>query len=199
MKQDLTNLSDNELVALSKTNSEALETLFNRYKIMLNSICRSYYLINGDDDDVMQEGMIGLFKAINTFDNNYVFSSYAYKCIKNSIITAIKKSNTDKNKPLNNFISLSGSDDDDMDKSVIVSSGLNFNPESTFINSENEKELRNKIETMLTPLEFEILKQYLDGFSYVDIAKRLDKNTKSVDNAIQRIRKKLSELKNGEK
>lgn len=197
MKGNLLNLSDNQLVALAKTDNEALETLFNRYKIMLNAICRSYYLINGDDDDVMQEGMIGLFKAINTFNDNYVFSSYAYKCIKNSVITAIKKSNCNKNKPLNNFISLSGGEEDDIDKSIMVSD-VNFNPESTFINRENEKELKNKIQSMLTPLERDILKQYLDGYSYQDIANSLHKNTKSVDNAIQRIRKKLSELKNKE-
>lgn len=195
MKTDLINLSDNELVKLAKTDNEALETLFNRYKIMLNAICRSYYLINGDDDDVMQEGMIGLFKAINTFNESYVFSSFAYRCIKNSIISAIKKSNTNKNKALNNFVSLSGSVEDDIDKSAIVSAGANHNPEFTFINSEAEKELRSKISELLTSLELEILRLYLDGYSYQDIASNLHKNVKSVDNAIQRIRKKLAELK----
>lgn len=188
-------LSDNELVALAKTDAEALDAVFARYKKMLVSIGRSYFLVSGDNDDVMQEGMIGLFKAINTFNDEYVFSSYAYRCIKNSILTAIKRANTDKNKPLINYISLSGSDDDDIDKMFILKD-LNYNPETTVINKENEKELKEKILTNLTSLEKNVLAKFLDGYSYEDIAKDLSKDKKSVDNAIQRIRKKISNIKN---
>ena len=187
-------LSDNELVALAKTDSDALDAVFIRYKKMLVSIGRSYFLINGDYDDVMQEGMIGLFKAINTFNDEYAFSSYAYRCIKNSILTAVKKANTDKNKPLKNYISLSGSEDDDVDKMFILKD-LNYNPETTVINKENEKELKEKILTNLTSLEKSVLGKFLDGYSYEDIAKDLNKDKKSVDNAIQRIRKKISNIK----
>lgn len=193
-KEDkLTALSDKELVLLAKTDNDALETVFARYKKMLNSICRSYYFMNGDDDDVMQVGMIGLFKAINTFNENFVFSTYAYRCIKNSILTEIQKLNTIKQKPLNNFISLSGSDDDDLDKSFIVCD-LNNNPEETVIERESEKELKKKIISALSKLEIKIFIKYLDGFSYEDIANSIGKNKKSVDNAIQRIRKKLNDL-----
>lgn len=187
-------LSDNELVALAKTDAEALDAVFARYKKMLVSIGRSYFLVSGDNDDVMQEGMIGLFKAINTFNDEYVFSSYAYRCIKNSILTAIKRANTDKNKPLINYISLSGSDDDDIDKMFILKD-LNYNPETTVINKENEKELKEKILTNLTSLEKNVLAKFLDGYSYEDIAKDLSKDKKSVDNAIQRIRKKISNIR----
>ncbi len=187
-------LSDNELVALAKTDAEALDAVFARYKKMLVSIGRSYFLVSGDNDDVMQEGMIGLFKAINTFNDEYVFSSYAYRCIKNSILTAIKRANTDKNKPLINYISLSGSDDDDIDKMFILKD-LNYNPETTVINKENEKELKEKILTNLTSLEKNVLAKFLDGYSYEDIAKDLNKDKKSVDNAIQRIRKKISNIR----
>lgn len=187
-------LSDSELVTLARTDAKALEAVFTRYKKMLVSIGRSYFLISGDNDDVMQEGMIGLFNAINTFKDEYVFSSYAYRCIKNSILTAVKKENTGKNQPLKNYISLSGSDDDDIDKMFFLKD-LNYNPETTIINKEEEKELKEKILLSLTLLEKNVLDKFLDGYSYEDIAKDLNKDKKSVDNAIQRIRKKISTIK----
>ncbi len=190
---DFSRLTDIELVNLAKTDNNALSYVFKKYDKMLKSICRQFYLVSGDNDDLLQEGMIGLFNAINTYNAKNQFSTYAYRCIKNSVLTAINKSNCNKNKPLNNFISLSGTDDDDVDKNLFFSD-LKHNPEETFIKQEAEIELVNKIKDTLSKLEGEILDLYLKGYSYQDIAEKSNKNAKSIDNAIQRIRKKLKSI-----
>ena len=192
------NYSDEQLVLLASGNSDdadnALEEIFGRYKFKINKIVRSYYLINGDEGDLYQEGMIGLFKAIKSYNGNGLFAPYAHVCIKNSVFSAIKKSNRKKNIPLNDYISLSGGDDDDVDKNYFISD-VNNNPEKTCIEKEEEEELANRLKILLSPLESKVLNYYLNGFSYEDIANKTNKNIKSIDNAIQRIRTKLSAVK----
>ena len=187
------NLTDEELVLLAKTDEVALERLIERFKPMINAQARSYFLYSGDIDDLVQEGMIGVFKAITSFNGSISFKSYAFTCIKNNIITAVKKSNTLKNQPLNNYLSLSGNDGDDADKTLLISDKKS-DPEKNYIEMEDEKELKRKIKETLSAFENEILILYLQGFSYADISKRTGKKEKSIDNAVQRIRKKLTKL-----
>lgn len=199
---EIKSLSDEELAVMAKAETArseaALEELLKRYKSAVNSIARGYFLSGGDTDDLLQEGMIGVFKAIASYNGAGAFKPYAYKCIKTGILSAIKKSNRDKNKPLNNFISLSAESGDDADKNELMR-GEEINPEEAYINMEAEKELIAEIESALSELEYRVLSLYLQGFSYDDIAKRTGKNVKSVDNTVQRIRNKLNRVKHAVK
>ncbi len=187
------NLTDEELAFLAKTDENALERLMEKYKPLINAQARSYFLNSGDASDLVQEGMIGVFKAITSFNGKSSFKTYVYTCIRSNIITAVKKSNRIKHKPLNNYLSLSGYDGDDEDKTLLISD-KNFDPEKNFIEKEEEKELKNKIKESLSDFEHQILILYLQGFSYSDISKKTNKKEKSIDNAIQRIRRKLTKL-----
>ena len=188
---DFTQRTDEELVEIAKVNGEGLETIINRYKNMVNSFARSYFLADGDVDDLIQEGLVGLFKAVTTYNGKAKFCSHAYTCIKTSILTAVKKSNRLKNLPLVNYISLTGSTEDFGDKTDIIEDA-SFGPEDTYINAETFRELTNTIEKSLSNYEFKILSLYLKGYSYEDIANKSEKSVKSIDNALQRIRKKLA-------
>ena len=191
---DCQNLTDLELFDLAKNNNfDAIEQLLDRYKNIVDTIIRPYYLIGGDVEDLKQEGMIGLFRAIVTFNGTVAFKTYAYKCIKNRIFTLIKQANRDKNKPLNNYVSLSGYVDNDLDKSEIVLDDYP-DPESEYISKENEANLRRIIKENLSEYENTILNLFLQGYSYEDIGNKVNKNSKSIDNALQRIRKKLVAL-----
>lgn len=194
---DYSRNTDEELVALAKTDEEACNVLIGRYLNVVKSVSRSYFLTSGDIDDLIQVGMIGVFKAISTYNGASSFRTYAYKCIKTSIFSAIKQANCKKNLPLNNYISLSGSIDenDDLDKSDIVMD-INNNPEKAVMDKEAENELKAIINDVLTELEHKILILYLQGYSYFDIAEKSGKNIKSIDNALQRIRKKILASKN---
>lgn len=187
------NLTDEELAFLAKTDENALERLMEKYKPLINAQARSYFLNSGDASDLVQEGMIGVFKAITSFNGKSSFKTYVYTCIRSNIITAVKKSNRIKHKPLNNYLSLSGFDGDDEDKTLLISD-KNFDPEKNYIEKEEEKELKNKIKESLSAFEHQILILYLQGFSYADISKKTNKKEKSIDNAIQRIRRKLTKL-----
>ena len=190
---DYINLTDEQLVSLAQEkDTEAMSTVINRYKNLVKKVARSYFLIGGDTEDLLQEGMLGVFKAVETFNGKSGFKSYVYICVKTSIISAIKKSNCDKNKPLNNYVSISGNKDSDADKNQFVIS-LESDPETDFINKEAEVELQNKIKSTLSNLEFNILSLFLKGYSYIEIGEKLNKNAKSIDNALQRIRKKLKD------
>ena len=192
---DYNSLTDENLINLSKTDNNALAFLIYKYDKLVKSICRPYYLVGGDTEDLIQEGMIGLFNAINTYNGTTLFSTYAYRCVKNSVLTAVNRSNCNKNKPLNNFISLSISDSNDIEKNVLITD-FNSNPEENFLKQENEIELLNKIKNNLSSLEEKILYEFLNGYSYQEIADKTNKNVKAIDNAIQRIRKKLKKVLN---
>ncbi len=189
---DYSAMSDEELLAACKNgkeNEEALGVLLMRYKHTVNMVARAYFLSGGDTDDLLQEGMIGVFKAISTYNGKSSFKNYAYKCIKTTILSAVKKSGRLKNKPLYNYISLSSEEGDD-DKNAFLSDD-SFDPEEKYINDEAEKELKARIKESLSELEYKILNLYLAGYSYREIAEKTDKSVKSVDNAVQRIRKKI--------
>lgn len=188
------NFTDEQLVSIAKEgNSSAIDELFNRYKYIVSSIAHSYFLVGGDAEDLLQEGMLASFKAINTFNGKASFKSYLYLCVKNRILTVIKSSNRFKNQPLNNYISLSGVLDGDLDKSEIIIDS-DFGPEEKYINAEAAKELENKIKQALSEYENEILVLYLKGYSQKEISEKLNKKDKSIDNALQRIKKKIQSL-----
>ena len=188
---DVKKLSDEELVLLAqKKDSSASEELFLRYKYTVSSVAHSYFLTGGDSEDLVQEGMFAVFSAINSFNGKTNFKNYVYTCIKNRIFTVIKMSKRQKNQPLNNYVSLSGWSDNDNDKTEIIIDS-DFGPEERYINKETEKEFINTIKNTLSEYEFEILRLYLKGYSYSEIGNKLSKQKKSIDNALQRIRKKI--------
>lgn len=187
-------LTDEQLVEFAReNNANAIEELFRRYKYIISAVAHSYFLSGGDAEDLIQEGMLAGFKAINTFNGKSSFKSYLYLCVKNRILTVIKSSKTFKNQPLNNYISLSGMVDGDIDKTeIIVDAG--FSPEEKYINAETANELVDKIKNTLSEYEYEILTLYLKGYSQKEIGERVNKKDKSVDNALQRIKKKILTL-----
>jgi RNA polymerase sporulation-specific sigma factor len=188
------NVADEQLIALAKeNNTNAIDELFNRYRYVILSVARSYFLSGGDTEDLLQEGMLAAFKAINTFNGKSSFNSYLYLCVKNRILSVIKSSNRFKNQPLNNYISLSGVVDGDIDKSEVIIDG-GYGPEEKYINEETASELVCKIKNSLSDYEYEILTLYLKGYSQKEIGERLNKKDKSVDNALQRIKKKILTL-----
>lgn len=192
-------LSDEQLVELVKAgDSSAVDELFDRYKYIVSAVTHSYFLTGGDSEDLLQEGMFAVFKAITTFNGKASFKSYVYTCVKNRIFSVIKKFNRLKNQPLNNYISLSGFIEGDNDKTeIVIDSG--FGPEDVYINTETANELKTLIKDTLSDYEFTILKLYLKGYSHKEISLDLQKKEKSIDNALQRIRKKLLKVLNEKK
>lgn len=193
---DFSLLTDEQLIqyanSTKKESEQALEELLKRYKSAVNCVSRGYFLNDGDMDDLVQEGMIGVFKAMGSYNGAIPFKAYAYRCIKTNILSAIKKSNSDKNKPLNNFVPLISLDGDD-DKNALMR-GEECDPEEEYINKEREKELLDVIDKTLSDYEKKVLSLYLKGYSYIDIGEKTGKNIKAVDNAVQRIRKKLTAI-----
>ncbi|MBQ3597516.1 MAG: sigma-70 family RNA polymerase sigma factor [Clostridia bacterium] len=191
---DYNSYSDQKLCEMAQNkDSEAMETLISRYKHVVASIAHSYFLVDGDVEDLVQVGMIAVFKAIQTFSNKVEFKFYVSKCVKNAIFTAIKKSFSQKNLPLNNYVSIYGFSSGDNDKNFLVADD-NFGPEQSYINTETVQELKDNIKKTLSKYEWKILTLYLEGFTYKDISIKLDKQPKSVDNALQRIKKKISDF-----
>ena len=182
----------------------ALEELIDSYKPVVNRITRGYFLTNGDDEDLVQEGMIGLYKAIQTFSpsRDAKFNTFAHLCIKRQVLQAVRSSLSTKNAPLSNYLSIDSHgaisfldvDDDDEEGEFYIPSEQP-NPEDEVIKKETLSELDAKIREALSKYEYSVLVYYLKGFSYKQIAIILDKNTKSVDNAIERIRDKLEFLR----
>ncbi len=192
-KEEMKKLSDERLVALAQLKNEnAIDELFNRYKYIASAVARSYFLNGGESEDLLQEGLFAVFKAITSFNAKSSFKTYVYTCVKNRIFNAIKSSNRYKNQPLNNYLSLSGSidNDSDVDKTEIIID-KHFGPEEICINAEAENELKSIIHKVLSKFEYDILIYYLKGYSYREISEKFEKNEKSIDNAIQRIRKKI--------
>ena len=180
----------------------ALEELLNSFRPMVNRIARGYFLNNGDEDDLAQEGMIGLYKAFLTYDisGNVSFNTFAYLCIKRQVMQTVRSSLSAKNAPLNNYLSIDpfgsinvgGGEDEEETEFYIPSDSPN--PEDNVIKKERLNELSNQIKQALSEYEYKVLSLYLKGFSYKQISLALDKNTKSVDNAIERIKDKLQFL-----
>lgn len=197
---DYTNKTDDELVELAKAgDAAALEAVLLRYKPLVHKKSQPYYLAGGDDDDVVQEGLIGLYKAVMEFDKTKfpLFKVFAGVCIERRIISAVKKASRRKHSPLNTYISLSSGAFDDEGgagiESVLESRDEN-NPEDIMLERERVLALEGIISGALSDLEKSVLLGYLNGSSYKEIAQSLGRDVKAVDNAIQRIKKKLESL-----
>lgn len=193
------NLSDEELCRLAQGgNTEAVNLLFERYRTAVKSIVHSYFLNGGDREDLLQEGMIGVFKAVNSYNGKSSFKTFASLCIKRNVLSAIKAGSRDKHKPLNNYVSLTGSESEDSKNYWLLISREAVDPETEIVNRESLAELKAGIHFTLSKLELKVLKLYLSGCSYEVIGEKLGKSAKSADNALQRIRKKIERIVNGE-
>ncbi len=197
-------LADEELVKLSHDGDElALEYLIERYKYFVRSKARSYFLVGADHEDIIQEGMIGLYKAARDYKEESSFRSFAELCITRQMITAIKTATRQKHIPLNSYVSLNKpAFDDDSERTVedALLQDCASDPEELIINQENVSDIENKLNEMLSPLEKKVMVLYLEGKSYVEIGELLGRHTKSVDNALQRVKRKLEiYLKNRKK
>ena len=190
--------TDEELISFAKNGEqEALEQLFRKYKELVNMKVSKYFIIGAEKEDIVQEGLIGLYKAIKNFngDKQNSFKSFANLCIERQLITAIKTSNRQKHIPLNSSVSLNTSlyenDNDDNNELIeIVNSNSVEDPLDTITKKEYYKAIGIKIDENLSDFEKQVLGKYANGQSYVKIAEELDAPVKSIDNAIQRIRKK---------
>lgn len=196
------NLTDEELVELSHNgDTVADEVLCARYKNLVRIKSRPYFLIGGDKEDLLQEGMIGLYKAVRDFapGHDMSFRSFAELCIVRQIITAIKQATRKKHTPLNNYISIFKSVENEGERTLIDTMATTHtqSPEEMFIDHENMTGTLRMLRDMLSPLEKDVLEQFVQGHSYQEIAAQLGRSTKTVDNALQRIKKKIEvHLKN---
>lgn len=191
------NLTDEELLVKIKNGEDLAENeLFDRYKDLVVKISRGYFIVGGDIEDLVQEGMIGLYKAIKGYNGHKEtsFKTFALLCIKHQIQTAIKRANTNKNKPLSSAVSLqsftSGNSNETLDF-LPMELVLDTTPAEKIIDKENYQNLKKEIKKILSPLEYDVLKFYLQGFSYKEIAKNLNITEKSIDNSLSRIKTKL--------
>ncbi len=197
------NLTDEELIDLAKNGNElALDFLLDKYKLLASKIARSYFLVGAEYEDLLQEAMIGLYKAYIGYDktNKASFSTFATTCITRNVQTAVKTANRKKNQILNNSISLTNqggvkkqNEDDDEITLIIPSNSLS--PDEKLIESEKLQIIKQKIKQCLSKFELDVLVLYLQGYSYTQIAQKLNLTNKSIDNALSRIRHKLRFLK----
>jgi RNA polymerase sporulation-specific sigma factor len=189
--------SDEDIVTEAKDgNTIALEFLINKYKNFVKAKARSYFLIGADREDIIQEGMIGLYKAIRDFKGDKLssFRAFAELCITRQIITAIKTATRQKHIPLNSYVSLNKPIyDEDSDRTLLdILSGTKItDPEELMINREEYNDIEFKMGEILSDLEWKVLTLYLDGKSYQEIAVDLRRHVKSIDNALQRVKRKL--------
>ena len=197
---DLANLSDEEVVSRCHSGDAfAEEYLLNKYKNFVRSKARSYFLIGADHEDIVQEGMIGLYKAIRDFkpDKLASFRAFAELCITRQILTAIKTATRQKHIPLNSYVSLNKPlYDEESDRTLldVIIEGRAANPEELIISQEDLSHIQGRINEVLSGLEQEVLQAYLDGKSYQEIAENLGRHVKSIDNALQRVKRKLEKF-----
>ena len=193
----LSELDDEELVYMAREgDEEALEFLINKYKNFVRAKARTYFLVGADREDVIQEGMIGIYKAIRDYRSDRLasFRAFAELCITRQIITAIKTATRQKHIPLNSYVSLNKPVfDDESERTLldIMVPGVTTDPEELLISQEEVADIEGKMDELLSPLEKEVVDLYLEGKSYVEIAEQLGRHVKSVDNALQRVKRKL--------
>lgn len=195
--QRFTGMTDEELVSLIHSgNTEALDFLITKFRPFVRMKARSYFLIGADKEDIIQEGMIGLYKAIRDFRSDKLssFRAFAELCIIRQIITAIKTATRQKHIPLNSYVSLDKPIyDEESDRTlmdVLAGNGVD-DPEDLIIHNEEFQYMEEKMGEVLSELEREVLALYLDGQSYQEISEKLERHVKSIDNALQRVKRKL--------
>lgn len=200
MLQHYDNFTDEELIERLREGEERImEYLLDKYKNLVRSKAKSMYILGGDTQDLVQEGMIGLFKAIRDYDagRDASFYTFAQLCVSRNIYSAVQKSGRQKHAPLNFYISIYGSEgskdgDGSFNGAVdLLAEGDASNPEEIFISHENMEQLQKYIEEELSSFETQVLELHITGMGYVEIAKVLGRDEKATDNALQRIRTKL--------
>jgi RNA polymerase sporulation-specific sigma factor len=204
LEEKLNALSDEDIIALARDgDSDAMDYMLNRYKNLVRKKAKALYLIGGDKDDLIQEGMIGLYKAIRDYDmdKDNSFYNFADLCISRQIYSAIKASNRKKNFPLNTYVSLYApayneyTDLDDKEALVdLMYESKTSNPEELVIDKESTNMLEYELVRHLSSFEKDVLDLYLNDYTYLQIADKLKKEPKSIDNALQRIKLKLNKV-----
>ncbi len=182
--------TDEELaVASQKGDAPACEVLLDRYKGAVREIARAYFLVGADSDDVIQEGMIGLYKAVLGYDGerDASFGTFASLCVRRQIVSAVRSASRLKNSPLNDYVSLSPGEDGDM----LEETGVEPDPADALMQQESENLMRDKLNRLLSEFEWQVLGLFLAGKTYREIGQAVGKDAKSVDNALRRIRQKL--------
>jgi len=208
IKEDYTmihyeDIPDEEIIDFIQAgDNEALEFLIQKYKHFVRSKARSYFLIGADKEDIVQEGMIGLYKSIRDYRGEKLtsFKAFAELCVTRQIITAIKTATRQKHIPLNSYVSLDKPIyDEDSDRTLldIICGTKVSDPEELIINQEEYDDIEEKMGEILSDLERRVLRLYLDGRSYQEIAEELDRHVKSIDNALQRVKRKLERYLEG--
>lgn len=193
-------LVDEEVVThVQKGNKTAVEYLINKYERIVRKKANTYFLIGSDRDDVVQEGLIGLYKAICDYDENKrsSFKSFAELCITRQIITSIKSATRLKHSPLNSYVSIYKPINEDESERILLDTivcGKSVDPQELLVNREKHKFLQTKLLKTLTKLEWDVLRLYIQGCSYEEIAKQLNRQEKSIDNALQRVKRKVEQL-----
>ena len=190
-------MQDEDLIdSIKKGDEDALNYIIEKYRNFVYVRTSRYFIIGAEKEDIVQEGMIGLFKAIKNYENDKQnsFRSFADLCIKRQLITAIKTSNRQKHMPLNSYLSLNKSayeNDDETSLMEVLNYNLVEDPLDTITNQETIQIMENRVQSVLSDFEKDVLDKYLKGYSYNQIADQLDAQVKSIDNAIQRIKKKV--------
>ena len=194
-------MTDEEIVLDARLNDNiiAQEYLLSKYKNFVRAKARSYFLIGAEKEDIVQEGMIGLYKAIRDFrgDKLSSFRAFAELCIIRQIITAVKTATRQKHIPLNSYISLNKpiyEEESDRTLMDVVTNTRESDPEEILINQEDFLDIEDKMNQVLSDLEWQVLISYLDGKSYQEISLELNRHAKSIDNALQRVKKKIEKF-----
>lgn len=196
-KIDLNMLSDDQLVALVHAGqSLALDYLIHKYRSFVKAKARTYFLIGADREDIVQEGMIGLYKAIRDYKGDKLssFKAFAELCVTRQIITAIKTATRQKHIPLNSYVSLDKPIyDEESDRTLldVIAGSTAGDPQEMLVNREKFGDMELKMKELLSSLERQVLTLYLDGRSYQEISLELNRHVKSIDNALQRVKRKL--------
>ena len=194
-------MTDEKLIEnIEQNDSKALECLIKRYDDVVNMKANKFFMIGSEREDMVQEGMIGLYKAVKSYDSQKQnsFRTFANLCIERQLITAVKNSNRQKHMPLNSYVSLNASayeENDDTSIMEVLETQTIDDPSDIIANKEYFDYMENKIDNSLSDFEKQVLKYYKRGDSYANIAAKLESKVKSVDTAIQRIRKKAAKIK----
>ncbi|MBR4795268.1 MAG: sigma-70 family RNA polymerase sigma factor [Lachnospiraceae bacterium] len=196
-------MTDEEMVKLAQSgDTESMNSLMEKYKVTVRKKANTLFLIGGDTEDLIQEGMIGLFTAINTYDisKNASFKTFANMCIAGQMNHAIEAANRFKHGPLNSYISydIKLTEDDDESLLDVIEDIEEHEPENQYIDKENVRNMLIKIKGTLSPLEWDVFLLHVNGTNYREIADKLNKSEKSIDNALNRIKQKVTKLNEDE-
>ena len=200
-ENEYTQMTDEKLIEnIKKDDKMALDCLMERYNDLVNMKANKFFMVGAEKDDMIQEGMIGLYKAVKSFDpeKENSFKTFANMCIERQLITAVKNSNRQKHIPLNSSVSLNAAayeDNEDMDRLDVLNIKTLNDPSDIIADKEYFKSMEEKIKNNLSKFELSVLAEYEKGKSYASIAENLNTKIKSVDTAIQRIRKKANKIK----